>query len=278
MAEQETGTRVPVRSAITAWVTGVPAVAPDGSPASGGEVWIPPTRPVWWQRTRGLLLMTAAIASVLTAQPGPRPGTWQWIVTIALCGVCVVSRIPIMFRRGGAFTQMVTLVVTGLGGVALSILSPHSAATGFSMFAVINATELWSVYAYFQFAAVLCVMYGIVHLRLHGDTATLLLGPVVIAFGVLTGVVRRQSAELAEDARQFREAQARSAALDERARIAREIHDVLAHSLAALTVQLETADALLETGRNEQAHTSVLRAGQLAREGLAETRRAIGAV
>ena len=39
----------------------------------------------------------------------------------------------------------------------------------------------------------------------------------------------------------------RATALAERNRIGREIHDVLAHSLGALSVQLEAADALLET-------------------------------
>jgi signal transduction histidine kinase len=75
-----------------------------------------------------------------------------------------------------------------------------------------------------------------------------------------------------------REQQARAAALAERGRIAREIHDVLAHTLAALSVQLETTDALLEGGRAERARATLGRARHLAREGLTETRRAIGAL
>ena len=41
-------------------------------------------------------------------------------------------------------------------------------------------------------------------------------------------------------------------ALAERNRIGREVHDVLAHSLGALSVQLEAADALLETRRRRR--------------------------
>jgi signal transduction histidine kinase len=75
-----------------------------------------------------------------------------------------------------------------------------------------------------------------------------------------------------------REEQARSAALAERARIAREIHDVLAHSLAALSVQIETADALLEGGHPDRARATLDRARSLTRDGLAEARRAITAL
>jgi signal transduction histidine kinase len=100
---------------------------------------------------------------------------------------------------------------------------------------------------------------------------------------LLAGVVRRQRVERIEqtelllaETQLAREQQARAAALAERGRIAREIHDVLAHTLAALSVQLETTDALLEGGRAEQAQATLSRARQLAREGMSETRRAIG--
>jgi len=53
---------------------------------------------------------------------------------------------------------------------------------------------------------------------------------------------------------------------------------VLAHTLTALSVQLETIDALLDRDRTEQARETVARAQTLMREGLAETRRAISAL
>src|SRR5438067_2045253 len=72
--------------------------------------------------------------------------------------------------------------------------------------------------------------------------------------------------------------QARAAALDERARIAREIHDVLAHSLGALAVQLDVAEALLDDGAERaQVREHVSRARGLTVDGLAEARRAIAA-
>ncbi|UYQ64891.1 sensor histidine kinase [Streptomyces peucetius] len=82
--------------------------------------------------------------------------------------------------------------------------------------------------------------------------------------------------------RAAREAEALSAALAERARIAREIHDVLAHSLSAQLVHLEAARLQIERGPEgafrDQILERVVAARGMAREGLAETRQALSAL
>jgi signal transduction histidine kinase len=120
------------------------------------------------------------------------------------------------------------------------------------------------------------------------------------AFGVsgafvgvwLSGATRRQYRQRTEQAelllvesRRAADADNRTAALAERARIAREIHDIQAHSLSALSLQLEAAGALLQNP-SLPAGDPVLakiagcvdRASRLAREGLAETSRAVQAL
>lgn len=78
-----------------------------------------------------------------------------------------------------------------------------------------------------------------------------------------------------ERARLFRRG-AETGAAEERTRIAREIHDTLAQDLTAITLQLETADALIEANRDSQkVHALVTQALVRARQGLDETRRSV---
>jgi signal transduction histidine kinase len=108
------------------------------------------------------------------------------------------------------------------------------------------------------------------------------LGFFVFAFVLLYGARRLRDEQfrvrtlLAElEARRERDLEA--AKVEERTRLARDIHDVLAHSLTALIVQLDGARMLLTRERaSEEAVASVVRARHLAQEGLDETRRAVG--
>ncbi|CAM5537854.1 two-component sensor histidine kinase [Streptomyces spiroverticillatus] len=113
---------------------------------------------------------------------------------------------------------------------------------------------------------------------------------LVVSFGVLvTGYMLRLDAQargsgflLLAQERVARAAEAETAALAERARIAREMHDVLAHSLSAQVVHLEAARLLVEREPEGPFRDSVLErvvaARRMAREGLAETRQALSAL
>jgi two-component system NarL family sensor kinase len=63
-------------------------------------------------------------------------------------------------------------------------------------------------------------------------------------------------------------------AAEERNRLAREIHDTLAQGLTAIALQLETADALLESNP-KNAHVAVQKALSLTRSNLEEARRSV---
>ncbi|MDX6263913.1 MAG: hypothetical protein QOH84_5601 [Kribbellaceae bacterium] len=105
---------------------------------------------------------------------------------------------------------------------------------------------------------------------------------ILVAFGLNRRqyeVQARQTAQLLEQTQLAQQEHARAAALDERGRIARELHDVLAHSLGALSVQLELAEALLAE-RNDKAGAldRVRRSRRLAVQGLVEARSAVAAL
>ena len=111
-------------------------------------------------------------------------------------------------------------------------------------------------------------------------------GVASVVIGLMVGASRRQYTErtfqaeelLAERVRADAERD-RAAALAERNRIGREVHDVLAHSLGALSVQLDAADALLENSHDPtRARQLVQQARRLAVQGLEETRQAVHAL
>ncbi|AEV86553.1 histidine kinase [Actinoplanes sp. SE50] len=81
--------------------------------------------------------------------------------------------------------------------------------------------------------------------------------------------------QLLEAEQAARESAAERDRLAERQRIARELHDILAHTLSAQTVQLEGARLLLDRGALEPARERILVAQRMARDGLEQTRRAV---
>lgn len=112
-------------------------------------------------------------------------------------------------------------------------------------------------------------------------------GATVAALGGLTaGISRRQYALRAREAAELAAARdradverARADILDERNRLARELHDVLAHTLGALAVQLEVVNGLAATAETSEDVRAGLRSSRaLVTDGLAEARRAVQAL
>ncbi len=89
-------------------------------------------------------------------------------------------------------------------------------------------------------------------------------------------VLAGQHAELArEHEEQARRQGERRAALEERARIAREMHDVVAHHMSMIAVQAETAPYRI-TGLPDGARAEFAALGQSARDALTDMRRLLG--
>lgn len=112
--------------------------------------------------------------------------------------------------------------------------------------------------------------------------------PVVVA-GVIAayqaGLRTRERADRTEFAelmlareQALRSERERAAAATERERIARDLHDVLAHTLSGLAITLQNASTLLHADREDEAQTQVDRARALAVEGLGEARQALAAL
>ena len=140
-------------------------------------------------------------------------------------------------------------------------------------------------------AAIAVAVAGILPIWIIGPLvgatfATLAGYPLLIVACLSLGRNRRsyrvqaeQAAALLEQSERARAEQRRADVLDERARIAREIHDVLAHSLGALGIQIQAAKAMLtDHGDVDRAVEALSTAQRMAADGLTETRRAVHAL
>jgi signal transduction histidine kinase len=126
------------------------------------------------------------------------------------------------------------------------------------------------------------VLVFLVRPRALGDRATLLVDVVVVAAAWLLGdgTRRRQQAvatarERAAELERAREELARRAVVEERLRIARELHDVVAHSMSIIAVQSGVGAHVLDS-QPEEARKALAAVEATSRQALAEMRRLLG--
>ena len=231
-----------------------------------------------------VVLVTVSLAS-------PRPGTdgvRAVVITVALVlsGLAWVAWIlsdRVEVLKAGS------LVAMGAAGGVLAGVSPNSPAMAVGCAAVFSAGVRLRVEFSLGVLAEILAGFLISALVTRAPTGALLGYPFAFAGFWCIALTRREFAIRAEQAEHMlaetqraREAEMQAAALAERTRIARDIHDVLAHSLAAVSVNLQAAEGLLASDTLPADHPELVkaiecidRAGTLTREGLAAARRAI---
>jgi signal transduction histidine kinase len=236
--------------------------------------------------------LVAVIVSVSLAEPGPgTPGPRGVTIAITL-GLSAAGWVgwllsgPTGQRRA---LSLGSLAVMGGAGGVLAGVSPSSPAIAVGCAAAFSAGFRLKTGASLAIMAETVAACVITALLTNQPTGVVLGFPFAYAGMWSVAISRREYLVRAEQAertlaetRRAREAETHAAALAERARIARDIHDVLAHSLAAVSVNLQAAEGLLTTEtlpkdnpELAKAIECIDRAGTLTREGLAQARRAI---
>ncbi|TAM69518.1 MAG: two-component sensor histidine kinase [Microbacteriaceae bacterium] len=184
--------------------------------------------------------------------------------------------------RNGLVIALIMIVVGGIGASPSNGLLIVPVAVGVLRLVGEPRTPLW-IGGSAALAAVCLIALGSLTISVSVLGLLSLEGGVVL--GLLGGMNRRQARiadlrerELLERTLLAREERARISALETRQSLARDIHDVLAHSLGGLVIQLDATDALLESGHVGEAAARVRDARALAVAGLGETRRAVDAL
>ncbi len=231
-------------------------------------------------------MATIVVVSLLTE---PQPGLTGDGPLVALAVGALVGGIALTIprRRLSLASRLGGLAVVAVAACALIALQPRGIAYGALYYVVIVAAlrlEFRQAVAVSAVAVVaISIVAGISSER--PAEAVISIGLSVIPWFLVMRLVvqldegRDEAETLVEELRESRAAHVESAALAERGRVARDMHDVLAHSLSALALQLESARLM---ARDRDADPDVVdaisRAHHLAADGLAEARDAIAAL
>lgn len=213
-------------------------------------------------------------------------GLVAWIIRVVLAvltgSVRCIGRGEQTWRAVGAVLLLVMVITGGLTAIPTQGLG---VAVLMIAVLVIGSDPAVSPVAagVVVLVGVLCIAAGalLVYAGLAGsagesmDIAGFLAVLAGLSLAVAGGLGRRgQRVLLAERERASAEA-VRAEAAAHRIAIARDLHDVLAHSLGGLVVQLDAVEALLDAGDADRAADRVAAARRLAVEGLDEARTAV---
>jgi two-component system sensor histidine kinase DesK len=190
-----------------------------------------------------------AVVTVVALAPG-RPGLrtlpWAWLVAIVTSAIAL-------------------FVVGGDQGAWLIALAVAAAACG-RFTATIRPAA---------FGAITCTVAGLV-VGVHdhystGDMAALLVMPAMAAFFSYNAGKRN---EMVATLRQTRAELARAAVAEERLRIARDLHDLLGHSLSLITLKAELSRRMIGTD-TDRAVREMAELEAVARQSLSDVRAAV---
>lgn len=239
-----------------------------------------------WLRPVGLVVValvvgaTAAGAVGLGSSGAPRTAT---VATVVYAASAVAF---LLLERVSTPVTSCLLLTMGLAAAALHRADPSGPVVGLFLVTAFAPLRLPLRAAAPVAGASVLLFDAVVALEQDRPAVGVAVVTVGAAFFFLVGLLlRRERAQRLRVARLLaeldasRQAEKESAALAERARLAREIHDVLAHTLSGLVVHLDGARLIAERAAADEALRDVItQSQQLARDGLVEARQAVSAL
>jgi signal transduction histidine kinase len=233
-----------------------------------------------------LWVVAIVVLVALTSKPGI--GLSGRHLALAICLVVYLIEIlgwPIL-RRDGVAARVGELAVLGASSIAIVVLQPNGVSelpgSAVVFIAGVSLSPAFAVAVGAAVTAGVAIAVGVA----GGSSADIAASALLCAVLGITGALLRRY-RLSQEATELllarledaRDDQARAAAAEERASIARELHDVLAHSLSGLSIQLEMVRKIAgKEGAPADLRAAIDGAADLAKQGLAEARDAVGAL
>ena len=230
----------------------------------------------------GLLAVVAAgagvatLATVLPFDPGS-PEAWAAYLLV------LAHTLPIAVRRRWPLAVLAWGLATGaaFAALGLNLVSLTFAVLVYVYTVAAHGPRLASL-AGLAATEALLVLVWLARPGALGDGGTLVLDGLIMAAGWWLGDGARRRQEAVASARQraaeleeAREELARRAVTEERLRIARELHDVVAHSMSIIAVQSGVGVHVLDS-QPEEARKALAAVEATSRQALVEMRRLLG--
>ncbi len=270
-----------------------PDLADSESPAAGSahlrlRRWLAASREPRgsWPRTRGQWAADAVIAAVvIAAEVGGSHAAWSWKTSQSL--------------QPAEHPAILANLLLALGGAALLARRRYPA----GVLALVLVTTLWAgaLHAHLVwFALIVAFLTAIVARRRAAAIASLLVGYLAsvwppwligqtghtalsftlelaagLVFLLIVGELIRVSNQRAAAQRQSREEERRRRASEERMRMARDLHDVVAHNISVINVQANTALHLMDR-QPERARSALVAINEVSKQALVELRSVLG--
>jgi signal transduction histidine kinase len=218
-----------------------------------------------------ILAGALALASELEAWLGTASGSDQLVIAVA--GPLMASTVAVR-RRYPAGAGITAALLADV--VAIAWKPPNVASFGIAWLCSIYALTVWTTSRLFAIGATALALPTFVAVAVSGEPKG------GVSFTVITLVVmllvrrvvgdRERRAQMAE---RERDLVAREAVVEERARIARELHDVIAHHVSMIVLQAGAERRVLD-GANDSTREVLETVERTGRSALTEMRRLLG--
>lgn len=235
----------------------------------------------------GVYLILAMFAAVLTPLSS---GVWTPSADVVFpAAAAIVGSASLMFRRRHPWAAVAVFGAIAVVSIILGVVAePLGAALAlYAVFVYRSSRSGWIAFSILTLVIALLAPFVDGLLR---DRPAFPFGPIdLISFvflliaalmGITVGDRRRYIGAIVDRANQLareRDQQARLATLAERARITREIHDVVAHSLSVMVSLADGAGALVEKDP-QRSRSAIGEIGDVGRQSLGEMRQLLGAL
>ena len=229
-------------------------------------------------RSLGVVYLALFIATTVAVHPHPGLSGKGPVILLAMVTLVACAVGSMGFSLNGPAPRKIALLMgVTAASATLGALQPKGIWQAGPYFVVIVAAAGLERGPAMLTAAVSVITVVVVAAASHHSNAAISLVASVPPWFFVMRLIRAMRLQH-EELKASRAAESRAAAEAERGRLAREMHDVLAHSLSALALQLESTRLL---ARDRDTDGEVVRAidgaHHLAAQGLDEVRRAIAA-